>query len=116
MVKKLRKSDVKKEDEIQRKLLNLSDALSSPYGNSKTAVSSKFPGFRMIEPRIELKFNNLGMRLRKKDVTVLHGVTGEELFSLGMIPSCLCWHLGLGTRGAPAAWEYKPQIAQTVDY
>ena len=78
MIKKLGKSDVKKEDERQRKLLKLSDALSLPLDN-KTAVSSKFPGFGMIELRIKLQFNNLGMRLKKKDVTVLHGVTGEEL-------------------------------------
>jgi hypothetical protein len=32
----------------------------------------------MVEPRIKLEFENLGMRLANKDKIVLHGVSGES--------------------------------------
>lgn len=33
----------------------------------------------MVEPRIELEFQNLGMRLHKQTKVVLHGVSGESM-------------------------------------
>lgn len=41
-------------------------------------AQSKFPGFGLVEPRIQLEFENLGMRLQHKDKVVLQGVSGEE--------------------------------------
>ena len=42
------------------------------------AAQSKYPGFGLVEPRIQLEFENLGMRLQTKDKVVLQGVSGEQ--------------------------------------
>ena len=42
------------------------------------AAQSKYPGFGLVEPRIQLEFENLGMRLQNKDKVVLQGVSGEQ--------------------------------------
>ena len=44
------------------------------------APQGKFPGFGVVEPRIELEFENLGMRLHKRAKVVLQGVSGESKF------------------------------------
>ena len=36
----------------------------------------------MVEPRIELEFENLGMRLHKRAKVVLQGVSGESKIPL----------------------------------
>ena len=45
-------------------------------GHSGGGGGGRYPGFGTIDPRVELGFLNIGMRLKKKDKVVLQGVTG----------------------------------------
>ncbi len=64
------------------------DALPTAGSSAEEAMSTKFPGFGLVEPRISIEFQSLGLRLANKDKVVLQGVSGEEGWSSLMFSDC----------------------------